>query len=295
MGEILTIKDYIKKLEKCLEDADPAITADALDDAEEHLTELITDIAERSKIDDMGRLVKLAIRQYGNPKTIAKEYIKQDKSYKKRIQKKREERRKGLLGTIFGVYADSVTYRSLLYLFLMFPLGIIYFTYIVTGLSLSLGLIVTIIGLPLLALFLLSISPISFFHGRLTEKLLGIRMPRKRRKYKVKGKLWKRVWTILKNPKLYTSMLYMLLIFPLGIIYFTLIVTFFAVAIALIGAPIIYLLNINGLMVGVLPGPAWFQAVTMLLGFAILTWTMHLVSILGRLHGRMSKRLLIGS
>lgn len=294
MTRLETIKDYLKELGRELKGADPALAADALDDAEEHLTEMARDLVESGRCSNGKVAFRLAVKQYGLPGIIAGEYRKQDRSYKKKRanrQEKRDER--SLLARTFGVYLDGRSYRNMLYLFLMFPLGIIYFVYIVTGISLSAGLLVTFIGIPLFILFLLSFNGIAWFQGRLTETLLGIRMPRKRRRFRAKGKKWKRLKTALKNPRLYSSVLYLFLMFPLGIIYFTVIITFLATSVYLTLMPLIFLFRSAWDFPVGIPGPFWFQLVTMVFGVIMLTWSMHLVNILARLHGRMSKKLLL--
>ena len=57
--------------------------------------------------------------------------------------------------------------------------GIMYFTWAVTGLSLSVGLLVLIISLPFIGLFFLSVRGIALVEGRIVEALLGVRMPRR--------------------------------------------------------------------------------------------------------------------
>ena len=294
MTKLITIKDYQKELGRELKGADPALVADALDDAEEHLTEMTHDIMESGRCSNGKEAFRRAVKQYGLPGTIAREYLKQDRSYKKKRAKRKEKRdERSLLARTLGVYLDGRSYRNMLYLFLMFPLGIIYFVYIITGISLSAGLLVTFIGIPLFILFLLSFNGIAWFQGRLTETLLGIRMPKKRRRFKAKGKMWGRLKTALKNPRLHSSVLYLFLMFPLGIIYFTVIITFLATGLALALAPLAFLFRSAWDIPVGMPGPFWFQLVTMAFGLIMLTWSMHLVNILARLHGRMSKKLLL--
>jgi len=284
---------YIKKLEKVLSGADSAVVADAIDDAEEHLTLMAGDLITDGKCSNREKAVKIAIRQYGSPTVVAAEYLKQDNSIKKKRRKKMEKRQKrSLLKRTFGPYTEGRTYKNMLYLFLMFPLGIIYFVYLITGIALSLGLIITIIGIPLLILFLMSIKGIAWFQGRLTESLLGIRMPRKRRKYRATGTWWQKLKINLKNPRLYSSMLCLFLMYPLGIIYFVVIIIFLVLSLGLISSPILYLLSQN-VSVPVLPAPLWFHCLTMVLGLIMATWSLHLVNIMGRLHGRMTKKLLL--
>ena len=55
-----------------------------------------------------------------------------------------------LLDIIFGPATDAQTYLNLLYLLLSFPLGIAYFVFLITGLSLGAGLLVIFVGVPIL-------------------------------------------------------------------------------------------------------------------------------------------------
>jgi len=50
----------------------------------------------------------------------------------------------------FDVIVKPKTWRSVGYLLLAFPLGIFYFVFLVTGLSLGFGLFITLLGIPIL-------------------------------------------------------------------------------------------------------------------------------------------------
>ena len=54
----------------------------------------------------------------------------------------------------FGVVAEPRSYLNIVYLLLAFPLGTFYFVFLVTGLSLGFGLIITLVGIPILLLVL---------------------------------------------------------------------------------------------------------------------------------------------
>ena len=53
---------------------------------------------------------------------------------------------------IFGTVIDPQTWRNLLYLFISFPLGLIYFVVTVVLLSVGAGLTVILVGVPILIL-----------------------------------------------------------------------------------------------------------------------------------------------
>ena len=54
------------------------------------------------------------------------------------------------LGRFFGVVTRPRTWLSLLFHILAFPLGLFYFVFLVTGLSVGLGLVVIWVGIPIL-------------------------------------------------------------------------------------------------------------------------------------------------
>ncbi len=298
MRKYSDLKDYYNDLRRELKGVDEALVVDAVDDAKEHLEMMVWEMMDSGEERSRSSAVQIAIKRYGSPYLIAKEYIANDAELKEK-KEQRMKKRKGenLLQSMFNVYRDPHSYLGLFYLILLFPLGIIYFTYIVTMLATGLGLAITIIGLPLLVVFLLSVYPIAWLHGKLTEITLGIRMPKKPRRLRARGGAWNRVKTILKDPRLYSSLLYLFLMFPLGIIYFTIIATFLGGSLFLFVTPILALFGIIvGYPVG-LPGDPlflFFQAlVGWGLGILILTWTLHVVNLFGTFHGWLSRWLLL--
>ncbi len=62
---------------------------------------------------------------------------------------------------LLGPYRDHRTYAVLAYLLLGLPLGILDFTVVVTGLSVGLGMVVTLIGIPLLVATLLLVRALA--------------------------------------------------------------------------------------------------------------------------------------
>ena len=102
------------------------------------------------------------------------------------------------------------------------------------------------------------------------------------------------------DARTWTTMLYMVLMLPLGIVYFTVTITFLAVSIAFIGAPLAWtfgdfdhgLATINwgyGSHV-----PTLGDALVLLVaGVLLLFATLHLVRALGRMHGLIAKSLLV--
>ncbi len=74
----------------------------------------------------------------------------------------------------FDVINKPQTWRNAGYLLLAFPLGIFYFVFIVTGLSLGLGLFITLLGIPVLIGVLVAVYGMGEFERMTTNSLLDL-------------------------------------------------------------------------------------------------------------------------
>ncbi|MGC2029126.1 MAG: sensor domain-containing protein [Steroidobacteraceae bacterium] len=72
-------------------------------------------------------------------------------------------------GAFFSVFLDPRAYTSLFFMFLSLATGVIYFTFAVTGLSLSAGLAVLVVGIPFFLVFVALSRVVSLAEGRLIE------------------------------------------------------------------------------------------------------------------------------
>ena len=119
--------------------------------------------------------------------------------------------------------------------------GIVYFTLVVTGLSLSLGFAVLVIGIPFFLAFIGMTRIIALGEGRLLEAMTGERMPRRPLHPGPPAPWLTRIGEMLKDVRTWTTLLYMLVMLPLGIIYFTLAVTGLAISLSLALSPVVVL------------------------------------------------------
>jgi len=200
----------------------------------------------------------------------------------------------------FGVVADPHTYGSLFYMLLSLPLGILYFTWAVTGVSLSAGLIILIIGIPFIVAFVGSVYALSLVEGRLVETLLGQRMPRRPNVASRESGLWARVKEILADPRTWLTLLYMVLMLPIGIVYFTLVVMLLSISLAFTLGGVAQLLYQAGFIwiEGLTIEPDWLAAWSPLLvlgGILLFFATLHLARGIGRMHGSLAKHMLVRS
>lgn len=297
------IPEYLEHLHKSLAGADPALVQDALYDAEEYLRSELAENPGKSEAE----VIAAVASSYGAPDEVANIYRDTEVKVQTALRAPPQRPRKSLPGRFFGVLADPRTYASLFYMMLSLVTGIFYFTWVVTGLSLSLGLSILIIGIPFVILYFGSVRILSLVEGRLVEVMLGERMPR-RPLYADRGKSWlQRIGQMFTDPRTWSTQLYFLLMLPLGILYFTLVVTLVSISLAFIAAPIAVWffgadagVSIDGwqllwigddlLTTSVEP---WALPLLLIAGFLLLFITLHIARGIGRLHGLFAKHLLV--
>lgn len=192
----------------------------------------------------------------------------------------------------FEVLKEPRAYTGLLFLGLLFPIGILAFTWVSTLLSLSIGLLALFIGFPLLILTLASCRALGSLHGRLLEALTGFWMPRSLEALpKVPG-FWKKLGALFTEGLTWRSIGLLLLLLPLGITYFTLVLSGLTLALALMLLPLATLSAEVG-MEGALP--LWAAGGISFLGALLLVALLHLSLALGRFHAHLSRRVLLGA
>jgi uncharacterized membrane protein len=297
-----SIAEYLEQLRAALRGADPALIQDALYDAEEHLRSELAEQPERGE----AAMLEHVVGSYGAPDEVAEIYRDQEIRIQRALRPPPLPKRRSLAGRFFAVAADPRTYGALFYMLLSLATGIFYFTWAVTGLSLSVGLSVLIIGLPFIVLFFGSVRVLSLVEGRIVEAMLGMRMPR-RPVYPTHGMtLMRRIGSMFADVHTWTTLCYMWLMLPLGIAYFTFAVTLLSVSVAFIGAPLAMLFHndwLPGLYVNhrVLVdwgfgahAPGWVDAIALcVIGIVLLFATLHMVRGLGRLQGNLAKHMLV--
>jgi hypothetical protein len=121
-------------------------------------------------------------------------------------------------------------------------------------------------------------------------------MPRRQLFAPQKAKLIERIKTLVMDKHTWFSILYMLLQFVLGTVYFVVLVTVFSLALTGIAIPILqeaFHLPVvqNGNLYYYLP--TWGYPLVIIAGILLWTVTMHLVKLVGSLHGRYAKALLV--
>lgn len=293
---IKSVEEYLDQLRNELNGSDAATIQDALSDAEEHLRAALTTLRENRPETSEEDALNQVIEQYGSPEETASAYKEVERRTVPGLAQKVSPQEQSFLRRFLGVYDDPKAWGALLYMLISMITGIVYFTWTVTGLSLSLSFAIFVFGLLFAVFFTVSLRGLALLEGRIVEGLLGVRMPR-RSLFFQKGIGWfERLKDNLADKQTWLSLVYFLLQLPLGVIYFTLIVTLFSVSIAFMAAPVVQsiadfpIITIGSLMYYI---PAWSAPVFLLLGFLIWTITMHLGRFIGHWHGRYAKTFLV--
>ena len=143
----------------------------------------------------------------------------------------------------FGVIASGQSYANLLYLILSFPLGLIYFVFLVVGLSLGFSTLIIWIGGFILIGTFLAVRGLTGLERTLARTLLQTAIPPRRMPYAnlhqdENKSLFEKVKHLLISRESWAGIGYLLLKFPLGILSFVLAVSLTSLSIGLMAAPL---------------------------------------------------------
>ena len=292
---IRSVEEYLDLLKAELQGSDAATVQDALADAEEHLRAALANIREVQPEISEEQALNQVIEHYGSPDETASAYREVEKRTIPQLTRE-PAKSASSISNFFGVYTDARAWGSLLYMLIAFVTGVFYFTWAITGLSLSVSFSIFIFGLPFALLFLLSVQGLALLEGRIVEAWLGVRMPR-RPLFTAKGLKWlERLKVLVLDKHTWLSILYMIIQFVFGIVYFVVFVTILSFSISFIAIPFVQ--EILGAAVVVNNDiryyiPTWSYPLLIFGGVLLWTAFMNIARGIGQLHGRMAKSMLV--
>ena len=209
---------------------------------------------------------------------------------------------------LIGVIADPQSYLNIIYLLLGLPLGIAYFVFLVTGISVGFGLLVIWVGVPILALVLLGSWAMCQFERLLANYMLKDEIPPVAREERCKQPegdgpslsalerlfvaAWRRLKSHLSDRLTWTGMFYLLLRFPMGIATFVIAVVLISVTGALLGAPAYYWVD-AGIEFGIWQVDELWEALIMTVaGIPAIFVALHLMNGTAFISGKMARAML---
>jgi signal transduction histidine kinase len=129
------------------------------------------------------------------------------------------------------------TWKETLYLLLNLPVGIATFTIIVTGFALGFGLLITLVGIPILIAMHYVSRAMGTVERVRANLLLDLDIPRPYRPDPPSDRWWRVFWSRATDPATWTEVVYHLLMLPIGILTFTVTFTLWTVGLALLFLP----------------------------------------------------------
>ena len=199
------------------------------------------------------------------------------------------------MARFWGVIIRPQSYLNLAYLFLAFPLGLVYFIFFVTGLALGFPLIIVWVGLIILAVVFAAAWGLTLFERQMAIWLLRVNIGETGDPVDPNDDIWQRFKKYIANPVTWKGLLFLLLKFPLGVFSFTLGTTLVATSLALIFAPIalIFFPNASVQFVGLDVHPAVAAAIFFVIGILLVPISLHIMNGVAYVYGQVA-RLLLG-
>ncbi len=289
------IDDYLVKLKRELKGSDPALIQDALSDAEEHFRTALEESADDSPGISEEEALKPLIERYGTPSEVAAAYKEIDSRVRPTLARPKAQVTRARRPKFFSVISDAGAWGAFLYFLLSGLTGCIFGLWAFLGASLSFLLLIFIIGIPVTGLFLLSIRGIALVEGRIVEELLGIRMPRRPLFVQRDLSLGKKFKLLIIESHTWKALAYVILRFPLGILYFFGTVTLAAISLKCFLYPLWYWILDRPLITFSQPvyPPVWSIPFISLAGIVMVPLILHLAKAAGRIHGRFAKFMLV--
>jgi signal transduction histidine kinase len=185
------------------------------------------------------------------------------------------------------------TYGRILYLFLAFPLGLLWFCVLVIGISAGLGLAITLIGLPILVAMLYLSRWMAQGERMLIGRLLGVEIADPYRAPPPHAGHWALIRSRLSDPATWKDLLFLLFQFPLGTLAFSLATALIGGAGYLVAAPAWYSFQDPRLDLGFMTVDTLAEALVLTaVGLVLLPVAIVALNQLGRGYGWLAAQLL---
>lgn len=159
-------------------------------------------------------------------------------------------------GKVNWVLFNPKTYATILYLLISLPLGIIYFTVAITGITLSISLTPIFIGIPLFFGVAKLLNGIVNFEQSMIRQILGLPTPSDSYTYHQQseaGENWlKRMVQGFEGGLFIRNLLLVFLRFVTGIVFFVVMVTAISLGLGFIALPVVHIILMNELQLDIL-------------------------------------------
>ena len=200
----------------------------------------------------------------------------------------------------FKVTISGQAYLNLIYLLAAFPLGVFYFVFLVSGLSLGISLTIIWVGIPILLVVGFGWWALASFERFMAIHYLKEDVPAMTFPSNKSADIWTRFKEFFTNPVTWKSPVYLFMKFPLGIATFAILITLISLTVAFLSMPFTYTL-LPEFRIGVFfnpDSPAWHidslgeALLGSLIGLILWPVTLHITNGLAWMYAKFAKVML---
>ena len=177
----------------------------------------------------------------------------------------------------FGVVRRPETWLGILFDWLAFPLGLFYFVFLVTGLSLGVGLVVVWVGIPILLVVAGAWWLFGSFERVQARYLLRADVPPAPREWEKADGIWGKLKAHFGSATTWKDLVYLLAKLPFGIVSTTLLVTAVAMVFWFVAMPFFSLFDVR-IINGTWVPPLWFGLLCLPLGILVFFVALHVLN-----------------
>jgi signal transduction histidine kinase len=146
---------------------------------------------------------------------------------------------------VLGAPLQLRTWTATIYLLASMFVGLAWFSILSVGLALGAGLLIIWVGILVLALTLLAWRGGAWLERRWVRAMLGVHIPEPYRPIPP-GSLWRRARVLAGDPATWKDLTYLILLFPLGIVWFVVTTTLWSFGLGGLTAPLWYWIPSSG-------------------------------------------------
>jgi len=197
-------------------------------------------------------------------------------------------------GGFFAAAAHPQTYRNLLYLLLSFPLGVIYFVFLVVGLAVGVSTLIVWVGAFVLLGTFLGIKVLTGLERKLASGLLQTTIPSRvvstPIRHNADRTVFEKARDLMISRENWAGVGYLLVKFPLGIISLVLTFVLLTLSLSLIASPVLAVIQPQNLNVGSWKINTMYEAAPFaLVGLVVMFISIHILNGLAWLHACWAK------
>jgi len=181
------------------------------------------------------------------------------------------------LTRFFGVVVRPQTWLGILFHILAFPLGLFYFVFLVTGLSVGVGLVVVWVGIPILLVVAGAWWLFGAFERLQAQYLLGATMPQTPREWERVDGIWGKLRAHFGSGATWMDLLYLFAKLVFGTISFTLLVVAVSTVGWFLAIPFFAVFDVP-IVNGTWVPPLWFGILAVPLGILVFFISLHVLN-----------------